>query len=413
MSDESSALITTHVLDTARGAPAAGIARPARAGRRPAGRCRSRTASPTTTAGSRELGPARLEPGTLPPGVRDRRLPRRARDRACFFPEVVVTASPDRRRTGTTTCRCCSARSPTRPTGGADDGHRRSGPTSTARPRPASSGSTATRARHEIRDLNVSTALRGDFAAAHLAGDQAHVLPTDTQKNTVFAFAKEHGVGADRGVRARAGPALRRRRRAGRGRARRRRGVRLGAGHRRRRPARPHLGPAPARRSARPRSRSRRGPRRGRWSPACKDLVVLKSTGSEFRGFLTDAYTTLPETNDRVLATSLVAEWRARRAPTSTGARPGRRRPRGILVERFAAVHSLALQQTLWEMGSAVLEAAARGRRDPPVGAEHAPLPGRPVAVRARQPRRGLLRRRPAVRADPGQRRPRRRRGGR
>ena len=50
--------------------------------------------------------------------------------------------------------------------------------------------------RHEIRDLNVSTALRGDFAAAHLDGDQSRVLPTDTQKNTVFAFAKLHGVGA-------------------------------------------------------------------------------------------------------------------------------------------------------------------------------------------------------------------------
>ena len=50
--------------------------------------------------------------------------------------------------------------------------------------------------RHEIRDLNVSTALRGDFAAAHLAGDQASVLPTDSQKNTCFAYAKERGVGA-------------------------------------------------------------------------------------------------------------------------------------------------------------------------------------------------------------------------
>ena len=39
--------------------------------------------------------------------------------------------------------------------------------------------------RHEIRDLNVSTALRGDFEDAHVAGDQAKVLPTDTQKNTV------------------------------------------------------------------------------------------------------------------------------------------------------------------------------------------------------------------------------------
>ncbi|MDX6365887.1 MAG: urate oxidase, partial [Nocardioidaceae bacterium] len=42
--------------------------------------------------------------------------------------------------------------------------------------------------RHEIRDLNVSTALRGDFAAAHLEGDQSRVLPTDTQKQTVYAY---------------------------------------------------------------------------------------------------------------------------------------------------------------------------------------------------------------------------------
>ncbi len=48
--------------------------------------------------------------------------------------------------------------------------------------------------RHEIRDVNVSTSLRGDFSAAHVAGDQARVLPTDSQKNTCFAFAKEQGV---------------------------------------------------------------------------------------------------------------------------------------------------------------------------------------------------------------------------
>ena len=48
--------------------------------------------------------------------------------------------------------------------------------------------------RHEIRDLNVSSSLRGDFRDAHITGDQAAILPTDTQKNTVFAFAKEKGV---------------------------------------------------------------------------------------------------------------------------------------------------------------------------------------------------------------------------
>ena len=50
-------------------------------------------------------------------------------------------------------------------------------------------------ARHEIEDLNVTSQLRGDFAAAHTDGDNAHVVATDTQKNTIFAFAKD-GVGS-------------------------------------------------------------------------------------------------------------------------------------------------------------------------------------------------------------------------
>jgi Uricase (urate oxidase) len=49
--------------------------------------------------------------------------------------------------------------------------------------------------RHQIKDLNVSTALRGDFADAHLTGDNAKVVATDTQKNTVYAFAQQYGVG--------------------------------------------------------------------------------------------------------------------------------------------------------------------------------------------------------------------------
>src|SRR5690349_2612613 len=48
---------------------------------------------------------------------------------------------------------------------------------------------------HELRDLNVSVALAGNLAGPHLTGDNSTVLPTDTQKNTVYAFAKEHGVG--------------------------------------------------------------------------------------------------------------------------------------------------------------------------------------------------------------------------
>ena len=41
-----------------------------------------------------------------------------------------------------------------------------------------------------------------------------------------------------------------------------------------------------------------------------KDLVLLKTTDSEFWGYLQDRYTTLQPTNDRVMATSLLAQWR-------------------------------------------------------------------------------------------------------
>ena len=62
---------------------------------------------------------------------------------------------------------------------------------------------------HEITDLNVSVALSGDLAAVHLTGDNSAVLPTDAQKNTVFAFARRARRRPDRGFRAAAGPALR------------------------------------------------------------------------------------------------------------------------------------------------------------------------------------------------------------
>src|ERR1700755_3377505 len=47
---------------------------------------------------------------------------------------------------------------------------------------------------HELRDLTVSVALSGDLERVHLEGDNAAVLATDTQKNTVYAFAREYPV---------------------------------------------------------------------------------------------------------------------------------------------------------------------------------------------------------------------------
>ena len=84
------------------------------------------------------------------------------------------------------------------------------------------------------------------------------------------------------------------------------------------------------------------------------DLTVLKTTGSEFWGFPRDRYTTLAETHDRILATAVTARWRY--TTTEVDFDASFAAVRTALLETFAATHSLALQQSLYAMGEAVLE---------------------------------------------------------
>jgi urate oxidase len=213
--------------------------------------------------------------------------------------------------------------------------------------------------RHEIRDLNVSTVLRGDFSDAHTRGDQASVLPTDSQKNTAFAYAKEKGVGEieeyaldlARHFVIDIAPVT-----GARVEVEEYRWERISVA------GRPHPH-AFARASSEVRTTAVTVTGDGQ-APGCwvvsglADLVVMKSTGSEFHGFLKDRYTTLAEADDRILATSLTARWRYQLPHGKPESWDGAHAQiRQILLERFAEVHSLALQQTLWEMGKAVLEA--------------------------------------------------------
>jgi urate oxidase len=210
--------------------------------------------------------------------------------------------------------------------------------------------------RHEIRDLNVSTALRGDFAAAHLTGDQASVLPTDSQKNTCFAYAKEHAAGdVEDYALALANHfvddiASVRRAHVDVDEYRWERVAAGGSGH-----AHTFVRAGHEVRTTAV-TVDAGGTGKGSWViSGIKDLVVLKSTGSQFTGFLKDRYTTLPETTDRILATSLTARWRYATADVAWD--DAFAQIRQIMLERFAEVYSRALQQTLWEMGSAVLAA--------------------------------------------------------
>lgn len=199
--------------------------------------------------------------------------------------------------------------------------------------------------RHELTDLNVTVTLAGDLAETHLSGDNAHVLPTDTQKNAVYAFAKRYGVGHIEEF------ALRLARHFVDGQppiARARVTIEEYAWRR--------LGPHSFERSAtETRTATATYDGTGAWVVSgLAGLVLLNTTGSEFWGYARDEYTTLPETKDRILATAVTARWRHAGVEADwSGSYAGARE---ALVRAFAETHSRSLQQTLYAMGRRVLE---------------------------------------------------------
>jgi urate oxidase len=86
-------------------------------------------------------------------------------------------------------------------------------------------------------------------------------------------------------------------------------------------------------------------------------LVLLKTTDSGFSKFLKDEFTTLPDTDDRILATNVTASWAYNDTPDDW--RKIRARIRTILIREFAARFSPSVQATLYEMATAVLDAEA------------------------------------------------------
>jgi urate oxidase len=89
-----------------------------------------------------------------------------------------------------------------------------------------------------------------------------------------------------------------------------------------------------------------------------KDLTVLNTTASEFWGYPKDGYTTLPETKDRILATSVNASWRHRPSAIDAGTDwdDAFQTAQGVILSTFAATYSYSLQQTLYTIGAALIE---------------------------------------------------------
>jgi urate oxidase len=204
---------------------------------------------------------------------------------------------------------------------------------------------------HHLKDLNVSVALSGDMEEVHTSGSNASVLTTDATKNTVYAFAKEHGIESAEQF-----------------------GIHL-AGHfvTSQAPihrARIRIEEYAWQRLTDTHSFIRDGKETRTtevtfdgtdWQvvSGLKDLVVMNSTDSEFWGYVKDRYTTLKETYDRILATEVNARWRFGWSGDAAGAPDWEHaygQVRDRLLAAFAGTYSRSLQQTLYAMGSRVID---------------------------------------------------------
>jgi urate oxidase len=206
---------------------------------------------------------------------------------------------------------------------------------------------------HVIHDWTVDLSMHGDFDAAFVTGDNRHILPTDSMKNTVYALAHGHaGEGMEPFGRRLVGHFLHEHPQISQ--------VRVaitapaweaivtdGAAH-------PH---AFCRRSGETRVAEVSGTRETvTITSGIEGLAVTKTAGSRFEGFAKDQFTTLADETDRVLATEIHARWTYREPEADYNeCWEGVRR---ALLERFATHESASLQQTLHSLASAVLESS-------------------------------------------------------
>jgi urate oxidase len=205
--------------------------------------------------------------------------------------------------------------------------------------------------RHDLREWNVEILLEGDFESCFVEGDNSKILPTDTMKNAVYALSRSSSAECMEDF-----------------------GKELIAFFMERNPqvcaarvslsekawehmqvgGKPHpttfvqssgecqTAEIAAKRDGVPSVQS-----------GLENLVILKTAGSEFAGFIKDSLTTLPEATERLFGTAVRARW-AYSSPTAAFATL-RAKIREILLSVFARHSSKSVQHTLYAMGEGVL----------------------------------------------------------
>jgi urate oxidase len=206
-------------------------------------------------------------------------------------------------------------------------------------------------ARHDFNEWTIEILLEGDFESCFVAGDNSKILPTDTMKNTVYSLARTSSAESieefgkelitfllDRNPQVSAARVT----------------LSEKSWQHLQASGKPHpttfvqsnnecqTAEIATTRNAKPSVRS-----------GLENLIILKTAGSEFTGFIKDSLTTLPEAVDRLLGTSVSARWNY--SSPSLPFAVLRSKIRDILLNVFAAHTSKSVQHTLYAMGEAAL----------------------------------------------------------
>jgi len=199
--------------------------------------------------------------------------------------------------------------------------------------------------RHDLKEITLQILFKGDFASCYETGDNSKILPTDTIKNTVYVLARQNEIVAIEEF------------------------AQCLIDHFRtnnpqvsevRVEMTEHLW-SRINSTAFTRASGKRtvvvtGARDGVTVDAgIDDLLILRSAGSGFEGYIKDPYTTLPETKDRIFQTALVATWRYK--TRSLDFNNLWERIRASILDTFATHESRSVQHTLHAIGKQVLAA--------------------------------------------------------
>lgn len=204
---------------------------------------------------------------------------------------------------------------------------------------------------HSVQEWSVEVLIQGDYESAFRTGDNRTILPTDTMKNTVYSLARDSGASCVEDFakeliahflttysQAQSAAVA----------------IKEKLWDRLEVNGRPHP-TSFQQQNSELQTTSVFGVRGApcRVTSGTSGMIILKTSGSAFEGYIKDRLTTLRETNDRLFGTDVTAAWTY--GPDTLPYAELRSTVRRRLLATFADHKSLSVQHTLYAMAESVL----------------------------------------------------------